>query len=52
MNYIIVLFFPNGKEIDLLVMGSHGKGKIAELFLGSVANKMIRKSPVSILIAK
>lgn len=38
--------------IDLIAMGSHGKGKIAELFLGSVANKMIKKSPVSVLIAK
>lgn len=44
--------YINANDIDLLTMGSHGKGKIAELFLGSVANKMIKKSPVSILVAK
>ena len=37
---------------DLLLMGTHARGKVKELFLGSVANKMIKKSPVSVLIAK
>lgn len=39
-------------EIDLLVVGAHSRGKIAELFLGSVTSKMIKKSEVSVLIAK
>lgn len=47
-----IIEYIKGNDIDLLAMGSHGRGKIAELFLGSVANKMIKKSPVSILIAK
>lgn len=47
-----LLEYVKGNNIDLLAMGSHGRGKIAELFLGSVANKMIKKSPISILIAK
>jgi nucleotide-binding universal stress UspA family protein len=47
-----ILSYLKDKKIDLLCMGSHGRGKIAKLFLGSVANKMIKKSPVSVLITK
>lgn len=39
-------------DIDMVIMGAHSKGKISELFLGSVTSKMLKKSPVSILIAK
>jgi len=44
--------YVDENDIDLISMGSHAKGKIAELFLGSIANKMIKKSNVSILLAK
>lgn len=47
-----LLAYIKSNDIDLVSMGSHGRGKIAELFLGSVANRMIRKSPVSVLVAK
>lgn len=40
------------EEIDLVMMGSHMRGKIKELFLGSVAGALIKKSPCSILVAK
>jgi universal stress protein A len=40
------------ENADLLIMGTHARGKVAELFLGSVAGKMIKKSPTSVLIAK
>ncbi len=31
-------------EADLIVLGSHGKGKLKYAFLGSVAEKILRKS--------
>ncbi len=31
-------------EADLIVLGSHGKGKLKYAFLGSVAEKLLRKS--------
>ncbi|HIE60035.1 MAG TPA: universal stress protein [Persephonella sp.] len=40
------------KEIDLLVIGSHKKGLIDKLLLGSVSKKLINESPVSTLIVK
>ncbi len=44
--------YINQENIDLVLMGSHMRGKIKELFLGSVASALIKKSPCSILVAK
>ena len=39
-------------SIDLVIMGSHGASGIREYFIGSNAEKIIRKSPVPVLVAK
>lgn len=39
-------------KIDLVVMGSHGASGFKELFLGSNAQKVIRLSPVPVLVIK
>jgi nucleotide-binding universal stress UspA family protein len=31
-------------DADLIVLGSHGKGKLKYAFLGSVAEKVLRKT--------
>lgn len=40
------------KEIDLVVMGAHGTGGIQELFIGSNAEKIVRKSKAPVLVIK
>jgi nucleotide-binding universal stress UspA family protein len=40
------------ESIDLVVMGSHGATGARELFLGSNAEKMVRNSPVPVLVLK
>lgn len=35
---------------DLIVVGSHGKGRVAYAFLGSVAEKLLRKSHRPVLV--
>lgn len=40
------------ESIDLVVMGSHGASGARELFIGSNAEKMVRNSPVPVLVTK
>ena len=40
------------KKFDLVVIGSRGRSKLKETFLGSVANAVVHRSPVPILVVK
>jgi len=37
---------------DLVVMGAHGRGAFMDMLLGSVANKVVRLSPVPVLTVR
>lgn len=37
---------------DLVVMGTHGRSKLDHLLIGSVAERVIRKSPCPVLIVR
>ncbi|MFP4429202.1 MAG: universal stress protein [Desulfovermiculus sp.] len=39
-------------EVSLIVLGSHGRSNLAEMFLGSVAEKVVRKCTKSVLVVK
>ena len=43
INYIKV------ESIDLVVMGTHGRGAIEHILIGSVAEKVVRKSPCPVM---
>jgi nucleotide-binding universal stress UspA family protein len=34
---------------DLIVMGTHGRGAVAHLFMGSVAERVVRTAPCPVL---
>lgn len=49
----IVQIIKNKKnKIDLVVIGSRGQSPIKEMFLGSVSNYVLHKSPVPVLVVK
>jgi nucleotide-binding universal stress UspA family protein len=39
-------------EIDLIVMGTHGRGMVAGVLLGSVADKLLRRAPCPVLVVR
>lgn len=47
-----ILAIAKKKKINLIVIGARGKGRVAELFLGSVSNAVLHKSPIPVLIVK
>jgi len=42
--------FIKEKDIDLVVLGSHGHGVVASLLIGSVAEGMVRKAVIPTLV--
>jgi nucleotide-binding universal stress UspA family protein len=40
------------EQAELIVMGSHGRGGLARLLVGSVAEIVMRKAPCPVLIVK
>ena len=41
-----------GEDADHIVMGSHGRGQVAELLLGSVTERVIRHAPVPVTVVR
>ena len=37
---------------DLIVMGTHGQGAIAEMLIGSTAKRVVGKSPIPVLVIR
>lgn len=45
-----LLRFTKANGFDIIVMGSHGKGGLEKIILGSVANGVIQRSKIPVLI--
>jgi nucleotide-binding universal stress UspA family protein len=44
-----ILEYVSSHDIDLIVMGTHGRGMVGHVLLGSVAERVVRRSPVPVL---
>lgn len=40
------------ENVSVIVMGSHGRSNIGEMLIGSVAEKVVRRSPVNVVVIK
>ena len=47
-----ILTSEEEEDISLIVIGSHGKSNLEEIFLGSVSEKVIRKCKSPVLVIK
>ena len=47
-----ILELAEGEKADLIVMGTHGRTGIAHLFLGSMAEKVLRRSSIPVLTVR
>ena len=44
-----ILRYAKDHQIDLIVMGTHGRGALEHALLGSVAERVVRKAPCAVL---
>ena len=47
-----ILSFTKSDKIDLIVMGSHGRTGIDKLLLGSIANGVVQRSKIPVLVVR
>ena len=50
--YSEILRYANEQKIDLIVLGTHGRGPMAHMLLGSVAEKVVRRAPCPVLTVR
>jgi nucleotide-binding universal stress UspA family protein len=50
--FVEIVRYAKAEDIDLIVMGTHGRGPIAHMLLGSVAEKVVRKAPCPVLTVR
>jgi len=47
-----ILRYANDNAVDLIVMGTHGRGPLGHVVLGSVAERVVRKAPCPVLTVR
>lgn len=50
--FVEIIQYAKDNEIDLIVMGTHGRGPVEHMLLGSVAEKVVRKAPCPVLTVR
>ncbi|MDR4507901.1 MAG: universal stress protein [Candidatus Brocadiaceae bacterium] len=48
--YHAIVEFVEGNDVDLIILSTHGRTGVKHLFLGSVAERVIRQSPCPVLV--
>ena len=47
-----ILEAARNRKCDLIVMGTHGQGTLTDAMLGSTAQRVLRRSPVPVLVVR
>ena len=44
--------YARGQAVDLIVLGTHGRGPVAHMIMGSVAERVVRTAPCPVLTVR
>ena len=47
-----IVAYAQASEIDMIVMGTHGRGGLSHLLLGSVADRVVRTAPCPVMVIR
>jgi len=47
-----ILRYAKDQNVDLIVMGTHGRGPLGHVVMGSVAERVVRKAPCPVLTVR
>ncbi len=47
--FVEIIDYVRSEGIDLIIMGTHGRGGLEHILIGSVAEKVVRKAPCPVL---
>lgn len=50
--FLEIIRYAKEKDIDLIVLSTHGRGGLAHVLMGSVAERVVRKSPCPVLTVR
>ena len=50
--YSEIVAYAKEQDVDIIVMGTHGRGMVAQLLLGSVAERVVRMAPCPVLTVR
>ena len=50
--FVEVVRHAREQDVDLIVLGTHGRGAIAHMLMGSTAEKVVRKAPCPVLTVR
>jgi len=50
--YAEIIQYATDHRVDLIVMGTHGRGALQHLILGSVAERVVRRAPCAVLTVR
>ena len=49
---VAIVDYARRERIDLIVTGTHGRGAVAHLLMGSVAERVVRTAPCPVLTVR
>jgi nucleotide-binding universal stress UspA family protein len=47
-----ILDYAKDALIDLIIVGTHGRGRVVQFFMGSVAERLVRAAPCPVLTVR